>query len=417
MPTALQPGENSIDSTKPVKLPNGSYALQWRLCYKDGTVKKFTTKHRGTIGDLRRKAKKKAATELERYGKNSEWEPSSRMSDFIRKDVIPAVDETTKLKERSKKNYQKVLQYVASELEDYAIESAVRPRILEEAFRKIALEHGTATARQAVKVTSKYVMERLVRDEAILFNPLRDFTPDLPNHVACRRFPGGQALTRDQKERVIDYLLYTDVSEIFAKGKTERQYSREGQRAKQRLVVDATLLQAATGMRISEVRLLRRKGIEEYDGMLMIVITPEESKTKKGRYFLVLDEGVEERLRERLLGIDESPDAFVFHAPTAPDREWDASNAQKAVRQLYMRLSKTLDIPLLSEARSHVWRTTLNNEWIAADIDEAARAGALGHTGDVNQQFYRDPRDLSVFEKVYRKKKSSLKSGLKICES
>ena len=97
----------------------------------------------------------------------------------------PAVDETTKLKERSKKNYQKVLQYVASELEDYAIESAVRPRILEEAFRKIALEHGTATARQAVKVTSKYVMERLVRDEAILFNPLRDFTPDLPNHVAA----------------------------------------------------------------------------------------------------------------------------------------------------------------------------------------------------------------------------------------
>ena len=111
---------------------------------------------------------------------------------------------------------------------------------------------------------------------------------------------------------MIDYLLYTDVSEIFAKGKTERQYSREGQRAKQRLVVDATLLQAATGMRISEVRLLRRKGIEEYDGKLMIVITPEESKTKKGRYFLVLDEGVEERLRERLLGIDESPDASSF---------------------------------------------------------------------------------------------------------
>ena len=58
-----------------------------------------------------------------------------------------------------------------------------------------------------------------MRDEAILFNPLRDFTPDLPNHVACHRFPGGQALTRDQKEQVIDYLLYTDVSEIFAKGK------------------------------------------------------------------------------------------------------------------------------------------------------------------------------------------------------
>lgn len=46
MPTALQPGENSIDSTKPARLPNGSYALQWRLCYKDGTVKKFTTKHK-----------------------------------------------------------------------------------------------------------------------------------------------------------------------------------------------------------------------------------------------------------------------------------------------------------------------------------------------------------------------------------
>lgn len=404
MPTALQPGENSIDSTKPVRLPNGSYALQWRLCYKDGTVKKFTTKHKGTIGDLRRKAKKKAATELERYGKNSKWEPSSRMSDFIRKDVIPAVDETTKLKERSKKNYQKVLQYLASELEDYAIENAVRPRVLEETFRKIALEHGTATARQAVKVTSKYVMERLVRDEVIPFNPLRDFTPDLPDHVACHRAAGGQALTPDQKERVIDYLLSTDVSEIFTKGKTARQYSREGQRAKQRLVVDATLLQAATGMRISEVRLLRRKGIEEVDGKLVIVVTPEESKTKKGRHILVLDERVEERLRERLLGIDGSPDALVFHAPTAPDKEWDASNAQKAVRQLYMRLSKNLDIPLLSEARSHVWRTTLNNEWLAADIPEAYRSAYLGHTGDVNQQYYTDLKDLTVLKKLYRTK-------------
>lgn len=404
MPTALQPGENSIDSTKPVRLPNGSYALQWRLCYKDGTVKKFTTKHKGTIGDLRRKAKKKAATELERYGKNSKWEPSSRMSDFIRKDVIPAVDETTKLKERSKKNYQKVLQYLASELEDYTIENAVRPRVLEEAFRKIALEHGTATARQAVKVTSKYVMERLVRDEVIPFNPLRDFTPDLPDHVACHRASGGQALTPDQKERVIDYLLSTDVSEIFAKGKTARQYSREGQRAKQRLVVDATLLQAATGMRISEVRLLRRKGIEEVDGKLVIDITPEESKTKKGRRILVLDERVEERLRERLLGVDGSPDAFVFHAPTASDREWDASNAQKAVRQLYMRLSKNLDIPLLSEARSHVWRTTLNNEWMAAGIPEAYRSAYLGHTGDVNQQYYTDLKDLTVLKKLYRTK-------------
>lgn len=404
MPTALQPGENSIDSTKPVRLPNGSYALQWRLCYKDGTVKKFTTKHRGTIGDLRRKAKKKAATELERYGKNSKWEPSSRMSDFIRKDVIPAVDETTKLKERSKKNYQKVLQYLASELEDYAIENAVRPRVLEETFRKIALEHGTATARQAVKVTSKYVMERLVRDEVIPFNPLRDFTPDLPDHVACHRAAGGQALTPDQKERVIDYLLSTDVSEIFAKGKTARQYSREGQRAKQRLVVDATLLQAVTGMRISEVRLLRRKGIKEVDGKLVIVVTPEESKTKKGRHIPVLDERVEERLRERLLGIDGSPDALVFHAPTAPDREWDASNAQKAVRQLYMRLSKNLGIPLLSEARSHVWRTTLNNEWMAADIPEAYRSAYLGHTGDVNQQYYTDLKDLTVLRKLYRTK-------------
>lgn len=404
MPTALQPGENSIDSTKPVRLPNGSYALQWRLCYKDGTVKKFTTKHKGTIGDLRRKAKKKAATELERYGKNSKWEPSSRMSDFIRKDVIPAVDETTKLKERSKKNYQKVLQYLASELEDYTIENAVRPRVLEEAFRKVALEHGTATARQAVKVTSKYVMERLVRDEVIPFNPLRDFTPDLPDHAACHRAAGGQALTPDQKERVIDYLLSTDVSEIFAKGKTARQYSREGQRAKQRLVVDATLLQAATGMRISEVRLLRRKGIEEVDGKLVIDITPEESKTKKGRRILVLDERVEERLRERLLGVDGSPDAFVFHAPTASDREWDASNAQKAVRQLYMRLSKNLDIPLLSEARSHVWRTTLNNEWMAAGIPEAYRSAYLGHTGDVNQQYYTDLKDLTVLKKLYRTK-------------
>ena len=145
----------------------------------------------------------------------------------------------------------------------------------------------------------------------------------------------------------------------------------------------------------------------------MIVITPEESKTKKGRYFLVLDEGWKSGFARDFLASMKVQMPSSFTRRQLPIGNRDASNAQKAVRQLYMRLSKTLDIPLLSEARSHVWRTTLNNEWIAADIDEAARAGALGHTGDVNQQFYRDPRDLSVFEKVYRKKKSSLKSGLK----
>ena len=110
-------------------------------------------------------------------------------------------------------------------------------------------------------------------------------------------------MTPDQKERVIYYLLSTDVAEIFAKDKTSRRYSRENQRAKQRLVVDATLLQSVTGMRIGEIRSLRRKGVSEIDGVLIIEISPEDSKTKKGRRIPVLDERISERLRERLIKI------------------------------------------------------------------------------------------------------------------
>lgn len=413
MPTALAPGENSIDSVKPTKLSNGSYSIQWRLCHYDGKIQKYTTKHKGTIGELRRRAKKKAAAELARHGGNGKWKPSSQMRDFICDDAIPAMLASTKLKERTKNNYQRNLQYVASELGGYAIANAVRPRTIEEAFERIALAHGTSTAKQALKATSKYVMERLVRDELISSNVLRDFAPDLPDHVARHRPAGGQALTCDQREQVIVYLLSTEVAEIFAKNKAARLYSREDQRAKQRLVVDATLLQAVTGMRISEVRQLRRERVSEIDGVLIIEISPEESKTKKGRRIPILDERVEDRLRGRLLDDDGDPSSLVFAAPSAPDKEWDASNAQKAVRQLYIRLSETLNIPLLSEVRSHVWRTTLNNEWMDAGIPEVIRSAYLGHTEDVNRQYYTDLTDIRPIMTMLKKKQGGLKSGLK----
>lgn len=404
MPTAIAPGENSIDSAKVVKLANGSLSMQWRLRCYDGCLKKFTTKHKGTIGELRRKAKKKAEIELACRGGGGKWKPSSRICDFIHEDAIPAMLSLTKLKERTKKNYRTYLLYVASELDGYPIVNAVRPRTLEDAFGRIALNHGTSTARQAIKATSKYVMERLIREELISSNPLRDFAPDLPDHVALSRPPGGQALTPDQKERVIYYLLSTDVAEIFAKDKTSRRYSRENQRAKQRLVVDATLLQSVTGMRIGEIRSLRRKGVSEIDGVLIIEISPEDSKTKKGRRIPVLDERISERLRERLISVDGSPDYFVFSAPAAPDKEWDASNAQKAVRQLYTKLADVLDVPLLSKNRSHIWRTTLNNEWMDAGIPEVIRSAYLGHTEDVNRQYYTDLTDISLMMKMYRNK-------------
>lgn len=78
---------------------------------------------------------------------------------------------------------------------------------------------------------------------------------------------------------------------------------------------------------------------------------------------------------------------FVYK-PAAPGKMWDASNAQKAIRALYDELADTLDIPLLCEVSSHVWRATLNTEWRDKGVLPELRAAYFGHTTETNERYY-----------------------------
>lgn len=103
-----------------------------------------------------------------------------------------------------------------------------------------------------------------------------------------------------------------------------------------------------------------------------------------------MDERVADRIRERLTEVPQEPTALVFGSLAFPDRVWDASNRQKAAKALYREIADALDIPLLREVSTHVWRATLNTEWMQRGIPDALRAAFFGHSEDMNRSSYTD---------------------------
>lgn len=152
-----------------------------------------------------------------------------------------------------------------------------------------------------------------------------------------------------------------------------------------------TLLQATTGLRISEARNLLWSDINDDGTTLTVTIRPEVSKTKKGRTIPVLDSRVAKRIRERQAS--RGSDALAFGAPARPSNLWDSSNAQKAVKRLMHEVADACDIPVLHEVSSHVWRATLNTHAMQSGIPAELRAAYFGHDASVNRESYTDTRD------------------------
>lgn len=400
--TVLEPGQDTIDSSNVVSIDGGGLQLQWRFCHLDGTVKKYTTKSKhGTKGEVRRRAKMKAEELRLNHDQNGPWKSTSKMDDYIVREAIPDIENNENLRPRTKESYIRVLRLFAKEVRGKKIAQVVRPRPLEKVLVAIAKEHGTTTANQTRKTVSRYVIRNLIRDEVVSTNPLRDYTPELPQHKAIEKPEGGQALSEEDHNRVLDYLLTLDPKDI--KKPARGKYTYDDMVAKRSLLIDVTLTQAATGMRIGEIRTLLRKYVDEGADPLTIEIPQSVSKTHRGRVIPVLDGRVEERFRKRLDFIDPSPDAFVFAAPVTVNKEWDASNAQKALKRFYGELADALDIPLLKNVATHVWRTTLNMEWLKDGVPAIIRAAYFGHSEDVNEQYYTDLTDIAPLIEMLRK--------------
>lgn len=402
---ALGLGENSIDRARITREENGSLSMQWFVRLPNGRLVRRTTRGKCSKGELRRRAHIKADELIALSGQSGAWKGSSSMSDYIMREAIPGVEAAgdSVLRPRTKKSYLRVLSLVADALKGFRIADAVRPRALEEALASIALSSGTATARQCAKTMSKYVLEPLVRDEVITHNPLKSFKPRLPEHRGTSKAAGGQALAPDEREKVIGYLLSIDPTDV--EPPKRGRYTVKDRRSLRRSVVEITLLQAATGLRISEARLLTRGNMGEEGGVLSVTVTAEVSKTHRGRTIPVTDARIAERMRRRMEEAGGGAEALLFPAPASPGNVWDLANAEHALKKLYRELADELDIPLLHKVSTHVWRATLNTEWMQKGVPEVIRSAYFGHSPEVNRSYYTDTTNVSVLVDMLRQGK------------
>lgn len=216
---------------------------------------------------------------------------------------------------------------------------------------------------------------------------------DLGDVKTRKRVAGGQALTGKEYDKVLNHLL----AQTPGKGDG---LTLARSIDKRRSVIDLTLLQATTGLRITEARTLTWDNVEvDGDGQMHLTVTEEISKTHRARTVPVLDDRVQAHLLTRRNTIG---GRYVVGAPGDPDTEWDRANALKAVKKLYIELSTDLAIPLLHDIRSHVWRATLNT--LLIELPEVHRAAYFGHDESVNRTAYTDTTDTTAMVTAARRR-------------
>lgn len=392
----LHRGDDSIDTSTPkVYQLNGRDVkrLEFRLCLEEGEdAKRITVTRNMPISDgrLRQEARKKAEELLADRSTLAGWTPSSSMAEFIREKIVGEYFLTMDWAENTLKTYKRLMLnvYIPAIGKKRSIRSSCTYTCLEETLQGIANKHYPS-AKQTAKVLRAHVLPQLVRHRLIERNELAVSTLKLKQP---RREPTSKStrttLTLDERRRVIDYLLNVDCH-AHAKGRlTDEQAT-----AARTTCIDATLLQACTGLRIGEIRELTPQDVKfallsEHEKRAVINVRPEISKTQKGRQVPVMDYDVTFRMALRQVNAIEANDTYLF--PSGNGTQWDRSNAQKAIRKLYNELADELDIPLLREVSTHVWRATLNTIYAGEGMSDAVRSKFFGHTEDVNARYYMD---------------------------
>lgn len=386
-------GTNTIDSVTPV-LHNGKYRIQWKIRLPDGRlISRDTTG--STKGEARARAHAKAAELLAQGGSGGTWKPSSLATEYLEMVSKPIITESSRLSPNSKARYKTVLTYLTEAFKGYSIASVARRRTIEELLKGIAAEHGAESGRHAKGVASRYFFEELIKDDVIEFNPLAGARIDLGTVKKTTRPEGGRALTAAEYDRVLTHLLTLNPAEGVVPPKRGR-YTLADRVAVNRCCIDLTLLQMATGLRVSEARTLMWDDvIIDAQKRPACIIRAENAKTGTTRVAALVEPAVYEHLIRRR---DEVGGAYVVGSPLNPDTEWDRFNAQKALKAFYTGLARDCEVPLLETYRTHVWRTTLNTMY-RTDVDAQLRARTLGHSLDVNAQAYSDLSDLtSLYE-------------------
>jgi len=391
----LEPGQNSIDRATPVER-DGTLTLTWRYRPLDGSqpVRKRTqVPARTGKGELRRRAHATAA-ELLQASQDSTWKRSDLLTSYLSQVSRPKID-SADLRPNSRTRYLSVLDMLSDSMKGQTIASGTKFRALESSLQRIASEHGPESAHQARSVLSKYVLQQLIRDELLSGNPLHGVQLDLRGEHKGNggKRVTGQALSRADYRRVLDYLLALDPAEGVEPPKRAGRWTLEDRVAVRRSAVDLTLLQAATGLRVTEATSLTWQDVQVDDsGQMFVSVSEAVSKTHRGRTVPVLDQDVAQRMLMRQ-NAAQSADAYVLGSPADETKRWDPRNRDRAVADLYRTLAAKLEIPMLESARSHLWRATLNS--LMLDLPEAVRSAYFGHGAEANRQHYTDTTDVT----------------------
>ena len=388
--TRLEPGQDSIDRAHPFEY-RGGWAIRWRMRLPSGRLDTKLTQA-PTKGQARARARHKAA-ELRRTPSNASWSPQSDVLAYMEQVTLPLIG-SERLAEATRRRYKLAYRLLRGEcdqnhkhehsLAKLSLYDAMRPRNLKDCMEEIGRLHGAKNVKHAKLVASKYLAGPLKIDGIIETNPLADLDLDLSEAKppAVRR--GGHSLTFDEYHRSIDYLLALDASDV-EKPKRGRWTQRD-RVAERAACIDLVLTQATTGMRTSEIA-LRPVGDCKDDGHGNVVFTLPAwaTKTRRSRTVPVLDPRVSARLIERMEG--KSSDQPLFGAPSDPTKPWQRRNRDRKLAALYVELAEQCDVPMFAVERGHSWRTTLNS-LLADSLSEDARIRLLGHTREINRQYY-----------------------------
>lgn len=395
MARELEPGENNIDTCKVVTTADGTKRIQWKVCLPNGQKLKKTTKGKGmTNADVRRRAHKTADDLIKAYGTHGKWKGSSLISEYIEKESIPAV-KAADLRPRSISSFERILSILSKFLKGYIISDAARPLALEEVLNNIARKHGTETAKQARKVGNKWLFQRLVLGGVIEYNPFNQVTiPITVQYTAKQKPKGGIALTQDDYDKAIDYMLQADPADPAKTTPKRGRYTAKQLANKRRNVIDFSLLQATTGLRINEAIETKITDVDISGSDVVIEVRDAVSKTHQGRKVPILNKEVAERIRARVKRAPKNQ-LWLFPSPTL-NKKWDRYNAQKAITNFIRdEVAVACDIPELTH--SHVWRTTLSTIAATKGIPAEIRAAYFGHGEEVNKTYYTDKTDITPF--------------------
>lgn len=386
--------------------------MDWSIRLHDGRLIRGLRTEGKNAGEIRRRAKKHAKELLRTNGMRTAYTGRSKISTYI-DDIGIAEVESADLRPHTITQYRRVLRLVSDEMKGHTIASGWQTNVLDATIKTIAGKNGAEAARHASTLSSRYVTQPLMRDRLIEVNPLLGYRIRYKDHVKTQQSETpdnetetihGRAVAADEMDRVITYLLTLDPAEgVIAP--TRGRWGIEVKIARRIRLIDLMLLQIGAAPRLNEALQLRFEHLQETaDGVLRLRIPKAISKTRQARDTPLADQRIIDYFRERKSRISDQTQPIV-PAPADEAKQWiksGSTGASSNCATFYPEIGKAVDVPLLAQARTHVWRSTLSKRYEEAGISRDYIASILGHSAETNEKYYTDRTDLNQLVNAYR---------------